>query len=144
MKFNIFIDNNYFKILLTFILFILFLPSNLYSVEPEEFLQNSEQELRARNISKNIRCLVCQNQSIDESNAPLAKDLRLLIRKEIIDGSSDKEIYQFLKDRYGDYVLLNPQFRISTFFLWVMPFLLLIIIFIIIYLNNKKSKTEIK
>ena len=136
MKFNIFIDNNYFKILLTFILFILFLPSNLYSVEPEEFLQNSEQELRARNISKNIRCLVCQNQSIDESNAPLAKDLRLLIRKEIIDGSSDKEIYQFLKDRYGDYVLLNPQFRISTFFLWVMPFLLLIIIFIIIYLNN--------
>ena len=144
MKFNIFIDNNYFKILLTFILFILFLPSNLYSVEPEEFLQNSEQELRARNISKNIRCLVCQNQSIDESNAPLAKDLRLLIRKEIIDGSSDKEIYQFLKDRYGDYVLLNPQFRISTFFLWVMPFLLLIIIFIIIYLNNKKSKIEIK
>ena len=144
MKFNIFIDNNYFKILLTFILFILFLPSNLYSVEPEEFLQNSEQELRARNISKNIRCLVCQNQSIDESNAPLAKDLRLLIRKKIIEGSSDKEIYQFLKDRYGDYVLLNPQFRMSTFFLWVMPFLLLIIIFIIIYLNNKKSKIEIK
>ena len=88
--------------------------------------------------------MVCQNQSIDESNAPLAKDLRLLIRKEIIDGSSDKEIYQFLKDRYGDYVLLNPQFRISTFFLWVLPFLLLIIIFVIIYLNNKKSKIDIK
>tara|TARA_B100000482_G_C12438239_1_gene231903 strand:+ start:69 stop:503 length:435 start_codon:yes stop_codon:yes gene_type:complete len=144
MKFNIFIDNNYFTILLTFILCVLFLSNNLYSVEPEEFLQNSEQELRARNISKNIRCLVCQNQSIDESNAPLAKDLRLLIRKEIIDGSSDKEIYQFLKDRYGDYVLLNPQFKMSTFFLWVLPFLLLIIIFIIIYLNNKKSKIEIK
>ena len=144
MKFNIFIDNNYFTILLTFILCVLFLSNNLYSVEPEEFLQNSEQELRARNISKNIRCLVCQNQSIDESNAPLAKDLRLLIRKKIMEGSSDKEIYQFLKDRYGDYVLLNPQFRMSTFFLWVLPFLLLIIIFIIIYLNNKKSKIEIK
>tara|TARA_B100000700_G_scaffold310734_1_gene391675 strand:- start:563 stop:997 length:435 start_codon:yes stop_codon:yes gene_type:complete len=144
MNFNKFLYNNYFIILISLILFILFLSYNLYSVEPEEFLQNSEQELRARNISKNIRCLVCQNQSIDESNAPLAKDLRLLIRKEIIDGSSDKEIYQFLKDRYGDYVLLNPQFKMSTFFLWVLPFLLLIIIFVIIYLNNKKSKIDIK
>ena len=144
MNFNKFLYNNYFIILILLILFILFLSYNLYSVEPEEFLQNSEQELRARNISKNIRCLVCQNQSIDESNAPLAKDLRLLIRKEIIDGSSDKEIYQFLKDRYGDYVLLNPQFKMSTFFLWVLPFLLLIIIFVIIYLNKKKSKIDIK
>ena len=132
-----------FIIALTFCL-IQNLSENLFAVEPDEILQNQKQELRARNISKNIRCLVCQNQSIDESNAPLAKDLRLLIRKEIIEGSSDKEIYQFLKDRYGDYVLLNPQFKMSTFFLWVLPFLLLIIIFVIIYLNNKKSKIDIK
>ena len=132
-------------ILIVFFLFLIQLfPNSSFSLDPDEILDNKKLEIKARIISKNIRCLVCQNQSIDESNAPLAKDLRLLIRKEIIDGSSDKEIYQFLKDRYGDYVLLNPQFRISTFFLWVMPFLLLIIIFIIIYLNNKKSKIEIK
>ena len=74
---------------------------NSYAVEPDEFLQNSKQELRARNISKNVRCLVCQNQSIDESSAPLAKDLRILIRKKIKDGNTDDEIYKFLFDRYG-------------------------------------------
>ena len=88
-----------------------------YAVEPEEFLQNKKQELRARIISKNVRCVVCQNQSIDDSAAPLAKDLRIIIRNKIKEGYTDKEIYEFLTDRYGDFVLLDPPFKINTFLL---------------------------
>ena len=75
---------------------------SLNTVEPDEILDNPEYELRARNISKNIRCVVCQNQSIDESNAPLAKDLRILIRNKIKEGDKDEEIYNFLTERYGE------------------------------------------
>ena len=78
---------------------IQFFSNNYYTVEPNEILENHKQELRARNISKNIRCMICQNQSIDESNAPLAKDLRILIRNKIKDGKKDEEIYKFLTDR---------------------------------------------
>ena len=83
-----------------------FFSLNSYGIDPDEILQDQKQELRARNISKNIRCMICQNQSIDESNAPLAKDLRILIRNKIQEGSSDDEIYKFLTDRYGDFILL--------------------------------------
>ena len=113
---------------------------NSYAVEPDEFLQNSKQELRARNISKNVRCLVCQNQSIDESSAPLAKDLRILIRKKIKDGNTDDEIYKFLFDRYGDFILLKPPLKLSTLALWFLPFIFLIIGTLIVFLHNKKSK----
>ncbi len=110
-----------------------------YSVEPDEILNNKEQETRARNISKNIRCLVCQNQSIDESNAPLAKDLRILIRDKIKNGKEDEEIYNFLKERYGDFIFLKPTLTLNTFLLWFLPFIFLSIGLIIIFLNNKKS-----
>ena len=120
--------------------FIQFFSSNCYSVEPDEILQNQKQELRARNISKNIRCMVCQNQSIDESNAPLAKDLRILIRNKIKDGKKDKEIYKFLTDRYGDFILLQPPLKLSTLALWFLPFIFLIIGIIIVLYHNKKSK----
>ena len=113
---------------------------NCYSVEPDEFLQNPKKELRARNISKNIRCLVCQNQSIDESSAPLAKDLRILIRIKIEQGNSDEEIYDFLTKRYGDFILLNPPLKISTLFLWILPFVFLAIGIFVIFLHNNKSK----
>ena len=76
-------------IIIVFTLFVQFFLNNAYTVEPDEALQNQKQELRARNISKNIRCMVCQNQSIDDSNAPLAKDLRILIRNKIQDGNND-------------------------------------------------------
>ena len=115
-----------------------------YSVEPEEFLKNQQQELRARNISKNIRCMVCQNQSIDESSAPLAKDLRILIRNKIIQGNKDKEIYKFLSDRYGDFILLKPPFKLSTLVLWFLPFIFFIVGFFIVFLHNKKSKKILK
>ena len=111
-----------------------------YTLEPDEILQNKKQELRARNISKNIRCLVCQNQSIDESNSPLAKDLRILIRNKIKDGNQDEEIYKFLADRYGDFILLKPPLKLSTLTLWFLPFIFLVIGFLIIFFHNKKSK----
>ena len=111
-----------------------------YTVEPDEILKNQEYELRARNISKNIRCMICQNQSIDESNAPLAKDLRILIRNKIKAGNNDKEIYKFLTDRYGDFILLKPQFDLNTLVLWFLPFIFLVLgIYIVLY-HNKKSR----
>ena len=82
------------------------LPMN--AVEPDEILSNAQWEERARDISKNLRCLVCQNESIDESNAPLAKDLRLIVRELITEGKSDSDIYAYLSERYGEFVLLRP------------------------------------
>ena len=110
------------------------------AVEPGEILENSEQELRARDISKNIRCMVCQNQSIDESNAPLAKDLRILIREKIKEGKNNDEIYKFLTDRYGDFILLNPPFKLNTLALWILPFIFFGIGIFIIFFHNKKSR----
>ena len=119
---------------------IQFISKNSYSVEPEEFLQNPKQEMRARNISKNIRCLVCQNQSIDDSSAPLAKDLRALIRIKVQENDTDEEIYKFLTDRYGDFILLKPPFKMSTFLLWSLPFVFVVIGIFILFVHNKKSK----
>ena len=114
--------------------------NNIYAIEPEEFLENPQQEIRARNITKNIRCLVCQNQSIDDSSAPLAKDLRILIRAKVQEKNTDEEIYKFLTDRYGDFILLKPPFKISTFLLWSLPFVFVIIGIFILFVHNKKSK----
>ena len=128
------------KIFITFIFISQLLLSSSYSVEPDEILQNSKQELRARNISKNIRCVVCQNQSIDESNAPLAKDLRILIRNQIKDGKNDEEIYKFLTERYGDFILLKPAFKLNTLALWLLPFVFVLVGIFIVFFHNKKSK----
>ena len=130
------------KALLTIVIISImmqFFSKNSYSVEPEEFLQNPKQEMRARNITKNIRCLVCQNQSIDDSSAPLAKDLRTLIRIKVQGNDTDEEIYKFLTDRYGDFILLKPPFKISTFLLWSLPFIFFIIGIFILFSHNKKS-----
>jgi len=123
-----------------FICLIQFFSSNSYTVEPNEILENQKQEFRARNISKNIRCMVCQNQSIDESNSPLAKDLRILIRNKIKDGKKDEEIYKFLTDRYGEFILLKPLFKLNTLALWLLPFLFVLIGIFIVFFHNKKSK----
>jgi len=127
-------------IIIISIFLIQFFSNNSYTVEPDEILQNQKQELRARNISKNIRCMVCQNQSIDESNAPLAKDLRVLIRNKIKEGNDDEEIYLFLTDRYGDFILLKPSLALSTLALWFLPFIFLLIGIFIVFFHNKKSK----
>ena len=113
--------------------------NNSYAVDPEEFLKDPKQELRARNISKNVRCLVCQNQSIDESSAPLARDMRMIVRNKITEGLTDKEVYKFLTDRYGDFILLNPPFKTSTLILWAFPFILFLIASFVLYRHNKNS-----
>ena len=127
-------------IIIISICLIQFFSNNSYTVEPDEVLENQKQELRARNISKKIRCMVCQNQSIDESNAPLAKDLRILIRNKIVEGKNDEEIYKFLTDRYGDFILLNPPLKSNTLALWILPFIFLLIGIFIVFSHNKKSK----
>ena len=134
-----FIFNKIFFFIVLFSLISLIATNICYAVEPEEFLKDPKQELRARDISKNVRCLVCQNQSIDESSAPLAKDLRIIIRNKIKKGQTDEEIYKFLTDRYGDFILLNPPFKANTIILWILPLLLFIFCIFIIYWHNKKS-----
>jgi len=126
-------------LLLIIILFLAqFLQKELFSVEPDEILKNKQQELLARKISKNVRCLVCQNQSIDDSDAPLAKDLRILIRKKIQEEYTAEEIYQFLTNRYGDFILLKPPFQLNTLALWILPFVFLFIAIFFIFFTRKK------
>ena len=127
-------------IIIISICLIQFFSNNFYAVEPDEVLEDQKQELRARNISKNIRCMICQNQSIDESNAPLAKDLRILIRNKIEEGNKNEEIYKFLTDRYGDFILLKPPLKLNTLALWILPFIFLVIGIFIVFFYNKKSK----
>ena len=121
-----------------------FFSNSSSTLEPDEILQDRKQELRARNISKNIRCMICQNQSIDESNAPLARDLRILIRNKIKEGDNNEEIYIFLTDRYGDFILLKPPFKLSTLALWFLPFIFFIVGVCIVLRHNKKSKKILK
>ena len=125
--------------ILFFFLFQFFI-SSILAVEPDEILLNKKQELTARNISKNIRCMVCQNQSIDESSAPIAKDLRVLIRDQIKEGKAEKEIYKFLTDRYGDFILLKPPLKLTTLALWFLPLAFVLIGIFVVYYHNKKSK----
>ena len=95
------------------------------AVEPDERLADPVLEARARAISAELRCLVCQNQSIDDSSAPLARDLRLLVREQLVAGNSDADVTRFLVDRYGEFVLLRPRFSSQTLVLWLAPPLLL-------------------
>ena len=97
------------------------------AVEPDELLDDPVLEERARDISQQLRCVVCQNQSIDESTAPLARDLRLIIRERLVAGDSNKEVVTFVVDRYGDFVLLKPPFQGDTYVLWFGPFIIFLI-----------------
>tara|TARA_E500000318_G_scaffold84121_2_gene79850 strand:- start:1535 stop:2017 length:483 start_codon:yes stop_codon:yes gene_type:complete len=108
------------SIILAVVLAVLALPA--FAVEPGEMLKDPALEARARELSKEIRCLVCQNQSIDDSNAGLAKDLRVILRERLVAGDSDTEIKTFLVERYGDFVLLKPPVKAETLFLWYGPF----------------------
>jgi cytochrome c-type biogenesis protein CcmH len=92
-----------------------------YAVQPDEIMSDSAKELRARDLSRELRCMVCQNQSIDDSEAPLARDLRLLVRERIAAGDSDAEVMDFLVARYGEFVLLKPRLNPHTLLLWLLP-----------------------
>jgi cytochrome c-type biogenesis protein CcmH len=96
------------------------------AVQPDEVLSDPKLEERARGISAELRCMVCQNQSIDDSNAPLARDLRLLVREQLMAGKSDDEIMSYLVERYGAFVLLKPPFEAATLVLWLSPVLVLL------------------
>jgi len=112
---------------LLFVLLIVLLPvAGAMAVEPDEILADPALESRARALSEGLRCLVCQNQSIDDSNAPLARDLRILIRERIKAGSSDAEVKRYIVSRYGDFVLLKPPMKGRTLLLWTLPFIVLL------------------
>ena len=127
-------------LLISFVL--LLSPLNVFSIEPDEILSDSTLENRARNLSKGIRCLVCQNQSIDDSDSELAKDLRKIIRIKIVEGKKDKEINDFLVEKYGNFILMKPPFYSETFLLWSSPFIIVFIGFIIIFFSLKKTRSE--
>jgi cytochrome c-type biogenesis protein CcmH len=95
--------------------------SAAFAVQPDEIMSDSAKELRARNLSRELRCMVCQNQSIDDSDAPLARDLRLLVRERIAAGDSDALVIDFLVARYGEFVLLKPRLERHTLLLWLLP-----------------------
>jgi cytochrome c-type biogenesis protein CcmH len=97
-----------------------------HAVEPGEMLKDPALEARARRISQELRCLVCQNQSIDDSNAELARDLRVLVRERLAAGDSDAAVLAFVEARYGEFVLLRPPLKLHTFLLWAAPILLLL------------------
>ncbi|WP_431321826.1 cytochrome c-type biogenesis protein [Rhizobium sp. YTU87027] len=97
-----------------------------FAVNPDEVLADPGLEARARAISAELRCMVCQNQSIDDSNAELAKDLRLLVRERLTDGDTDEQVINYIVSRYGEFVLLKPRFETKTILLWGAPLLLVV------------------
>jgi cytochrome c-type biogenesis protein CcmH len=115
-----------------------------FAVQPDEILPDAKMEERARNLSRELRCMVCQNQSIDDSDAPLARDLRLLVRERLKAGDSDKQVMDFLTARYGDFVLLNPPMNAKTFLLWVLPAGLLVLggIVLIVAMRRRGNSAE--
>ena len=135
------------------LIFSLFLAKSAMSVEPKEMLNDIVLEKRARSISKQLRCVVCQNESIDDSSAIIARDMRKLVREKILSGETDQEIISYMRQRYGDFVLLKPRFGLLTFFLWFSPIIILLIGLTIFYkqriiknINNTKplSLKELK
>lgn len=118
-------------------------PAPSVAVLPDEVLDDPELESRARVLSKDIRCLVCQNQSIDDSNADLARDLRLVVRERLVAGDTDAEVKDFLVDRYGAYVLLTPPFTAGTLLLWTGPFVLVFVGAIGIFFWFRRQRTAV-
>jgi cytochrome c-type biogenesis protein CcmH len=107
------------------LLLALALAAPAQAVEPNEVLKDAKLEARARELSKELRCLVCQNQSIDDSAAPLARDLRVLVRERLLAGDSDRQVLDYLTQRYGSFVLLKPPMKPATYLLWFGPALVL-------------------
>ena len=109
------------RLALIALLAALLAPTSALAVQPDEILKDPALEARARDLSRELRCMVCQNQSIDDSDAPLARDLRLLVRERLTKGDSDKQVLGFLVARYGEFVLLKPRFELHTLLLWGLP-----------------------
>ena len=121
-----------------FIIICFFFKNEVLSIEPNEMLEDPKLESVAREISKNIRCLVCQNEDIQNSNADIAKDLRVLIRKQIKKGKTKKEIFSYIHDRYGDFVLYNPPVNRKTISLWLIPLFFFLFLFYVFFRKKKR------
>jgi cytochrome c-type biogenesis protein CcmH len=115
------------RLVLIAVLFALLAPGAAFAVRPDEMLKDPALEARARHLSEELRCMVCQNQSIDDSEAPLAHDLRVLVRQRLEAGDSDRQVLDYLVSRYGDFVLLKPPFKLETLLLWGLPPLALLV-----------------
>jgi len=122
------------------LLLLMALVSPLKAVQPDEILSDPVLEARARALSEGLRCLVCQNQSIDDSNAPLARDLRILLRERLKAGDSDDQAVDFIVARYGDFVLLRPRLTPETLILWIGPFALLLVAGLFLYARRRPSE----
>ena len=115
------------------VLGLLILVSPALAVNPKEILNDPLLEARAREISKSLRCVVCQNQSIDDSDASLARDLRIVVRDRLLAGDSDKEVTNYVVSRYGDFVLLRPPFKAATLVLWLGPLIFCLLALLALY-----------
>ena len=131
--------------LVTVLTLSLFLAPNLAkAVLPDEILSDPGLEARARSLSLELRCLVCQNQSIDDSNAELARDLRILVRERLVAGDTDAEALEHIRKRYGDFVLLNPPVQQSTYILWYGPILIVFVGIGLMLLTIRRKKAGIE
>ena len=122
-----------------FVLMALLLGAPAFAVQPDEILKDPVLESRARTLSQELRCMVCQNQSIDDSDAPLAKDLRVLVRERLSAGDSDGQVIGFLVARYGEFVLLKPRVNAHTILLWTAPFAVLVIAALAFFLAGRRK-----
>jgi cytochrome c-type biogenesis protein CcmH len=132
------------RLVLIVCLLVLGLVSPALAVTPDEMLKDPALEARARHLSQDLRCMVCQNQSIDDSEAPLAHDLRVLVRDRLTAGDSDRQVLDYLVARYGEFVLLKPPFALRTLLLWGLPPLALIagMVGLVAALRRRKSVTD--
>jgi len=126
-----------------FAIMLTLMPSVGFAVQPDEIMTDPAQEARARNLSRELRCMVCQNQSIDDSDAPLARDLRLLVRERIAAGSTDEQVMDFLVARYGEFVLLKPRVQSSTLLLWLVPPLVLAGGGLALWFGNRRRRARV-
>ncbi|MEE2999567.1 MAG: cytochrome c-type biogenesis protein [Pseudomonadota bacterium] len=123
---------------------ILFFPFTTMAVDPSEILKDPKLEKRARSISKGLRCVVCQNQSIDDSDARLARDMRILVRNRILAGDSDAAVIKYVVSRYGDFVLLNPPIKGVTLILWFGPLIIILVGLMGLVLFFRRQKLLVK
>ena len=129
------------RLALIVLLVALVAPTAAPAVEPDEILKNPQLEARARHLSEELRCMVCQNQSIDDSAAPLARDLRLLVRERLTAGDSDQQVLNYLVARYGEFVLLKPRFELQNLLLWGLPPFALVAGMIALFVTARRRRT---
>lgn len=132
------------RLLAALLMVLMLAPAQGFAVQPDEVLSDPVLETRARAISANLRCLVCQNQSIDDSDAELARDLRLLVRERLVAGDSDTEVIDYVVARYGEFVLLRPVMALHTLLLWVAAPLILAIGLVFVILGARRKRVAVE